>query len=87
MHTLSSMLTGTAAIRVGLRTVQSPLLPFLILLDCKESERTQISYFHGGRGLSIREACELKPITVSTKKTKYNSISVSYSTLWPTDGS
>lgn len=29
----SSVLTGTAAIRVGFSTVQSPLLPFLILLD------------------------------------------------------
>lgn len=28
------ILTGTAAISVGLSTVQSPLLPFLILLDC-----------------------------------------------------
>lgn len=28
------ILTGTAAIRVGFSTVQSPLLPFLILLDC-----------------------------------------------------
>lgn len=27
------ILTGTAAIRVGLRTEQSPLLPFLILVD------------------------------------------------------
>lgn len=31
-------LTGTAAIRVGLNTEQSPLLPFLIFVDCKRKD-------------------------------------------------
>lgn len=33
------ILTGTAAISVGLSTVQSPLLPFLILLDCNKGKK------------------------------------------------
>lgn len=32
-------LTGTAAIKVGLSIVQSPLLPFLILVDYKAKNR------------------------------------------------
>lgn len=32
--------TGTAAISVGFRTVASPLLPFLILVDCKKVSNT-----------------------------------------------
>lgn len=35
------ILTGTAAISVGLSTVQSPLLPFLILLDCNKEKKSQ----------------------------------------------
>lgn len=35
------ILTGTAAISVGLSTVQSPLLPFLILLDCNKEKMHQ----------------------------------------------
>lgn len=37
-HTCICILTGTAAISVGLSTVQSPLLPFLILLDCNKEK-------------------------------------------------
>lgn len=37
-HTCVCILTGTAAISVGLSTVQSPLLPFLILLDCNKEK-------------------------------------------------
>lgn len=36
-------LTGTAAISVGSRTVASPLLPFLILVDCEEKINTNTS--------------------------------------------
>lgn len=37
-HICFCILTGTAAISVGLSTVQSPLLPFLILLDCNKEK-------------------------------------------------
>lgn len=43
-------ITGTAAISVGFRTLESPLLPFLILVDCEE----KIKYLtQGDRTMSI----------------------------------
>lgn len=40
---LVRFITGTAAISVGFRTVASPLLPFLILVDCEEKINTNTS--------------------------------------------
>lgn len=36
-------LTGTEAMRVGFRTLASPLLPFLILVDCSEMNKMYYS--------------------------------------------
>lgn len=43
---LVCFITGTAAISVGFRTVASPLLPFLILVDCEEKISTNKQIEH-----------------------------------------
>lgn len=48
---LHSVLTGTAAMSVGFSTVQSPLLPFLILLDYSKEKVNRI------RKTNIRKKC------------------------------
>lgn len=52
-HISFCILTGTAAISVGLSTVQSPLLPFLILLDCNK-EKNQFMKLKTKQGLKTK---------------------------------
>lgn len=40
------ILTGTAAIKVGLRTEQSPLLPFFILVDYRNKKKNILNSCH-----------------------------------------
>lgn len=60
-------LTGTAAIRVGCRTLVSPLLPFLIFVDFSSKRREEKKYNEDSREETVYFSYSLKNVFLSVQ--------------------